>query len=573
MLESAFSLSPTKQKLLGKTWAWRFRDQCLPLIDEGAFASCYCENNGRPNASVRVVVAMLILKEVFNYTDEEIIEAVAFDLRFQTALGLTMDDAVPCQKTLHNFRVKLTTDERVEKLFCDITDQLLKQLGLETDRARLDSTQICSNIRLLSRLSRFCVTFRMLLRLLKRHAPALLGRISERVRLRYLRADDTDSSYDNTGADEGRRRLGVCARDNYRLVMALRGVELPAQVAECYLLLERLLEEQCLVLEVAATPVAEDADIMEERVPVRLRGKGEVPSACLQTPHDPDATYGHKGVGFAVTFCETVGNGDKPEMITHIVITESYASDMLQTVPAVEALIERSIAPKELVADTGYGSTANLLACQELGTTLIAPVHKGATTLAGPKIYIKCLPDAPPTACSMGVIAASTERKLLKKRVHYLVSFTEEACAGCPNAPSCPALKQADGSRLFQIEELDAMNTLRRYIETTTAFKEKYRWRSGIEATNSECKRAHGLAKLRVRGKERVKVAVFLKGLACNVKRAMKYWQRDANTAINSAFLSLIWLNQRCTSCLIRPHVSNMVSKLNIILPQIYRFA
>ena len=46
--------------------------------------------------------------------------------------------------------------------------------------------------------------------------------------------------------------------------------------------------------------------------------------------------------------------------------------------------------------------------------------------------------------------------------------------------------------------------------------------RAGIEGTNSELKRAHGLGRLRVRGGLRVRLAVYLKALACNIKRMVR---------------------------------------------------
>ena len=44
----------------------------------------------------------------------------------------------------------------------------------------------------------------------------------------------------------------------------------------------------------------------------------------------------------------------------------------------------------------------------------------------------------------------------------------------------------------------------------------------GSRGTNSELKRRHGLGRLRVRGGERVRLAVYLKALACNVKRMVR---------------------------------------------------
>ncbi len=53
--------------------------------------------------------------------------------------------------------------------------------------------------------------------------------------------------------------------------------------------------------------------------------------------------------------------------------------------------------------------------------------------------------------------------------------------------------------------------------------------------TNSELKRAHGLGRLRVRGFLRVRLALYLKALACNVKRMVKHLAGQARKAGNAA--------------------------------------
>ena len=62
----------------------------------------------------------------------------------------------------------------------------------------------------------------------------------------------------------------------------------------------------------------------------------------------------------------------------------------------------------------------------------------------------------------------------------------------------------------------------RRRAMASGVFGERYRIRAGIEATVSELKRRHGLGALRVRGRGRVELAVYLKALACNVKRMVR---------------------------------------------------
>ena len=59
----------------------------------------------------------------------------------------------------------------------------------------------------------------------------------------------------------------------------------------------------------------------------------------------------------------------------------------------------------------------------------------------------------------------------------------------------------------------------RRRAEATEEWRKRYDIRAGIEGTNSELKRAHGLGRLRVRGGRRVRLAVYLNALACNFKR------------------------------------------------------
>jgi hypothetical protein len=62
-------------------------------------------------------------------------------------------------------------------------------------------------------------------------------------------------------------------------------------------------------------------------------------------------------------------------------------------------------------------------------------------------------------------------------------------------------------------------------VQQTTEWKNRYRIRAGIEATNSELKRSHGIGRLRVRRMAKVCFAVACKLTACNIKRwAKAHW-------------------------------------------------
>ena len=55
------------------------------------------KKSGRPNASIRLLVAMSVLKEGFGCSDEELFEMSEFDLPTRKAIGLELLPDVPYQ--------------------------------------------------------------------------------------------------------------------------------------------------------------------------------------------------------------------------------------------------------------------------------------------------------------------------------------------------------------------------------------------------------------------------------------------------------------------------------------------
>ena len=172
-------MSARKRGRLEKTWAKVFRERCLPLIDEEMFRPLYCEDNGAPCKAVRLVVAVEILRHLFDLTHEETQYHVDFDLRWHLALGLDPcdDDDYVSERTLRYFEAKLVEHELVGGLFTELTDQLLDRLGVKTGQQRLDTTHLLPNVARLSRLGLFCETHRVLLKALRREDASLLERL------------------------------------------------------------------------------------------------------------------------------------------------------------------------------------------------------------------------------------------------------------------------------------------------------------------------------------------------------------------------------------------------------------
>ena len=90
IFDSIGFMNERRLRMLEKSWAKPFSDHIFTSIDEMVFAPLYSEKaNSRPNAPINVIVGALILKELTGMTDDEIVDACEFDLRFQYALHTT----------------------------------------------------------------------------------------------------------------------------------------------------------------------------------------------------------------------------------------------------------------------------------------------------------------------------------------------------------------------------------------------------------------------------------------------------------------------------------------------------
>ena len=77
-------------------WHNLFRVQVTSRIDETICKPLFTKQTGSPNSSVRVLIAMMVLKEANGWSDEQLFENCRFNLLVRSALGLmNMDDAVP----------------------------------------------------------------------------------------------------------------------------------------------------------------------------------------------------------------------------------------------------------------------------------------------------------------------------------------------------------------------------------------------------------------------------------------------------------------------------------------------
>ena len=88
-----------------------------------------CADNGRPNRAVQMFV---LLKEMFNLTDDEALEQLEFNLLCHHALRLDMEETHLPQKTLPQLPSSPDAARRWPAGFQETTERIIQALGIRT---------------------------------------------------------------------------------------------------------------------------------------------------------------------------------------------------------------------------------------------------------------------------------------------------------------------------------------------------------------------------------------------------------------------------------------------------------
>jgi len=501
-------LTPKRRRMLDDGWPGLFREHILPTIPVGKVTKYFNETFGRPTKELYGALGALVLQQSFDLTDEEAAQQYSFNIQWHYALNITeeSDNAKYIStKTIWNSRNIVAQNDLEDDIFKAGTDRLAQVFNVNTDVQRIDSIHIKSNMRRLGRIGIFSEGIHKFLKNLKRHHENWFDTVDEEITDRYLSKNDL-SCFSRVKPSEARKTLKQVSRDLFELVEQFKNTaEVSAMYS--YKLLARILKDQC--------NLTEDKDN-----PVELKKPKQIASDSLQNPSDPDATYsGHKGQGYQVqvmeTYCKDEQERDKSlNLITHVDVEPAHNSDAHALIPAIDSTEKRNLKPEDLTADSLYGSDDNYEQAKENGVELVAP------TMGSPEEDKINLSDFQISekgkiiSCPQGHAPAK-----VKKKKRYSVGFDAQHCRNCPQLESCP-VKEGKMFYYLRFSQKEIRLAQRRAYEQSDDFKDRYRWRAGVEATMSEYDRKTGVKHLRVRGLKAVRYCATLKALAVNIFRA-----------------------------------------------------
>jgi len=509
-------LGPKRRKVLEGSWAGLFQEKILPGLPVESLRKYYHDWNGRPTKELHAMIGLLILQQMHDLTDDQAVEQFCFNIQWHFALNITnTQDAASyvSHKSLWSMREKLSSDGIYSEIFDHALQTLAKLFKADLSKQRMDSVHIQSNMRHLGRIGLFVKTIKKFLCNLKRQHRPLFDKLDSTLIKRYLSKRE-ESLFAMVKPSESTNTLDQLAEDIFTLTQRFASVQRVNDMASFKLLI-RLFKEQCVV---------EKNEQSSEKKAVARPNK-EVPSDSLQNPSDPDAGYsGHKGKGYQVQVVESYSTSDERQLslLTHVAVESADQHDTNALIPALENLQQQDMVPKELLADSLYGSESNCEQGQnEYGVKVIAPampgnrkkIHLAEFTVDGQGWIV---------SCPRGI----TPDRVKKNKGSYSAAFAVDACRDCPILKQCPVSK-GKKAYYYRYKEKDLRLARRVKYEKTKAFKEKYRFRAGVEATMSEFARRTGVKHLRVRGMKAVRFAAVMKAVGINILRASRFRKRQ----------------------------------------------
>lgn len=497
----------TRKRLL-ESWPGVFRHVILELMPVDALSGHFEPTMGRPTKELYSMAGLILIMEFMDWIKEQALDAYSFSMNVHYALNLEPVTHDISKRTLERY-INLFEEDRIAKATMDeITIKLVELLGIKIDKQRLDSTHIFSDMASFGRTRLMGVAIKRFFTQLKRHNKIDYEALDESLRNRY--ASGVNQLFADTKTDSESRRLlrQQVAEDMYYLVKRFVDDKEHSN-RDTYKAVERIFYEQC--------------QVHEDKVVIRKKTGGNV----MQNPSDADAGYdGHKGQGYQAQLSETCNRQNEAQLVTCVIPQTAAEADANAVGEVLDDLTANDLLPDDLLVDTSYTGDENVQLAQEKGVELVGPVPSGS---GKPKTddqeYEQLNIDdfnideetEEVVCCPAGHKPESSEHNSQTGKTKTVMP--ESSCGQCEYVEQCPVKKTRNG---YQIEHTakDRRIASRRRETATEVFKERYKTRGGIEATNSGLKRKTGLGQLRVRGKPAVFHAIYLKVAGWNILRA-----------------------------------------------------
>ena len=505
-------LPPKLRKRLDTSWSGVFYREFFSRLDETPFAVLYADCPSRPNIPVNVLVGLEYLKAGNGWTDEELLDEYGYNSQVRYALGYRqLGDGDFDIRTLYYFRERLsrymqeTGINLLDQAFEQVTDQQITAYQLKTGKQRMDSTQIASNIRSMSRLQLLVEVLQRVHRMLTEEeqghyaevfAPYIQGHAGQYVY--HLKGQDTNEHLQKIGE-----------------VMQYLLAELQSSYAQepVYQMFERVFGEHYLV----------------EGKMLKTRLDKELSASSLQSPDDLEATYREKNKkhykGYVANLTETCDPTNDLQFVTKVQVAANSVDDAKMMEEALPNLKERTELDT-LYTDGAYGSPDADQAMQDNQIEQIQTAIRGRAPstekLNLSDFEIKQTETGKPTQITCPQVQTVAVHPSSQKK-GFVAHFEVDVCHACPFLEKCPTQRGKRDARFHLRFSQQQVNMSQRRKRSQMHLQEGRNLRAAVEATVRQVKHPFPASKLPVRGRFRVTCMVIGSAMITNVRRIQRY--------------------------------------------------
>ena len=342
--------SASKQFTNETGWHNIFYKQVVSRIDENLFSRLFSSDQGSPNASIRILIGMMILKEGEGYSDLKLFENCHFNLLTRKSLGLVnIDDSLPTESTYYLLRKRIadyhkeTGIDLFESCFKKITEKQIIEFEVSGQSIRMDSKLIGSNIAFYSRYELIHSTLMLFYKQVYKKQIKLLSEQDRTILDEFIKEKSSATVYRST-KKQITERLMLLGKLIYTILNTVKESN-----STHYQALKRIFEEQYEILD----------DNKIELIPSK-----KITAKSIQSPHDTECDFRSKNnkktKGYNQNITETCDSSNAINLITDVQTAPATYPDNEFTKPAIEnsqKILSDKI--KNVHTDGAYNSEAN----------------------------------------------------------------------------------------------------------------------------------------------------------------------------------------------------------------------
>ncbi len=466
------------------------------LFPDDYFADCYKSSRlGRPTVPARVLATVMVLQSLEGLSDQEAVDHLECDLRWQAAAGVDAGYVAFHSTVLVGQRNRLRASQR-PKRFLEDTKVVAREAGVMRDRVRvLDSTPIYDAVSTQDTVTQLRSAIRKLLRALE--GSELAGR----VRAAMVRDDDyvgpgkPPCDWDDREAREV--LVDALVRDALSALAVVDGQELVVPAREA--------------AELLAVVAGQDVEAGEDGV---FRIARKVARDRVISTVDPEARHGHKSRNRRFDGWKAHLSVDPDsELIDDVVVTPANVHDA----DAVDDLLADhadDVDKPTVMGDSAYAGADTLDDLTQAGFDVKAkvPPANGRGGMFGKDDFTVNLKDNT-VSCPAGQIATIRPSSDGGGRADFA-----EHCAYCPLRAQCTT---STSGRSVTIHSKEAILQRAKREQADPEWQHAYRsTRPKVERKIAHFVRvAWGGRKARTRGRQRVATDAETRAAAINLAR------------------------------------------------------